>query len=283
MRGFVSAQPAPQQPARLTPAQKQHAIPRLMKRHQELVEFDPNTVERSSEPRVLALGQALDRTLIEIFGSDTVDYDRYKTINEFGKTWSFGEELPISTTRKYLEEDKAKAIAVLQGIIDGFREDVEEFDSPQRGALAINSKSKQIFIVHGHDDGVREAVARFIRDIGFVPIILHERATEGRTVIEKVEAHGDVGFAVVLLTPDDEGCQKGGTPGPRARQTSSWSWATLSAALVAIACVHLSAVILKFRPTSAVWCTSRLMLPAAGNRSWVESLRQSATQSFGTR
>ena len=73
-------------------------------------------------------------------------------------------------------------------------------------------------MVHGHDEGAREAVARFIQALGFKPIILHERANEGRTVIEKVEAHGDVSFAVVLLTPDDEGCAKGGTPAPRARQ-----------------------------------------------------------------
>src|SRR5262249_19472177 len=44
------------------------------------------------------------------------------------------------------------------------------------------------------------------------------QANQGRTVIEKVEAHGDVGFAVVLLTPDDEGSTKGRTPQPRARQ-----------------------------------------------------------------
>jgi predicted nucleotide-binding protein len=37
-------------------------------------------------------------------------------------------------------------------------------------------------------------------------------------VIEKVEAHSEVGFAVILLTPDDVGCVKGGTPAPRARQ-----------------------------------------------------------------
>ena len=35
---------------------------------------------------------------------------------------------------------------------------------------------------------------------------------------DTVEAHSDVGFAVVLLTPDDEGCKKGGTARPRARQ-----------------------------------------------------------------
>jgi predicted nucleotide-binding protein len=33
-----------------------------------------------------------------------------------------------------------------------------------------------------------------------------------------VEAHSDVGFAVILLSPDDEGRVKGETPQPRARQ-----------------------------------------------------------------
>jgi predicted nucleotide-binding protein len=83
---------------------------------------------------------------------------------------------------------------------------------------AGSKKPSDVFVVHGHDEGAREAVARFIQTLGFKPIILHETANEGRTVIEKVETHRDVGFAVVLLTPDDEGCRKGGTPGPRARQ-----------------------------------------------------------------
>lgn len=78
--------------------------------------------------------------------------------------------------------------------------------------------SRKVFIVHGHDDGARETVARFLERIGLEAIILHEQANQGRTIIEKVVAHSDVGFAVVLLTPDDEGCVKGGRPEPRARQ-----------------------------------------------------------------
>ncbi|MGR6738522.1 MULTISPECIES: nucleotide-binding protein [Pseudomonas] len=78
--------------------------------------------------------------------------------------------------------------------------------------------SNKVFIVHGHDNGARETVARFLERIGFEAIILHEQANQGRTVIEKVEAHGDVSFAVVLLTPDDEGKVKGGDLEPRARQ-----------------------------------------------------------------
>ncbi|HEQ1857591.1 TPA: nucleotide-binding protein [Providencia alcalifaciens] len=78
--------------------------------------------------------------------------------------------------------------------------------------------SKKVFIVHGHDEGSREKVARFLERIGLEAIILHEQANRGRTVIEKVIEYGNVGFAVVLLTPDDEGCVKGGMLEPRARQ-----------------------------------------------------------------
>ncbi|MTW18786.1 hypothetical protein GJ689_21530 [Rhodoplanes serenus] len=85
-------------------------------------------------------------------------------------------------------------------------------------AKIVMPLSTKIFIVHGHDEGARESVARFLQTLGFEPIILHEQANRGRTVIEKVEANSDVSFAVVLLTPDDEGCTKGGALEPRARQ-----------------------------------------------------------------
>lgn len=79
--------------------------------------------------------------------------------------------------------------------------------------------SKKIFIVHGHDGEARETVARFVSNIGFDPVILHEQANLGRTVIEKVEANSEVGFAVVLLTPDDLGrSAKASENEPRARQ-----------------------------------------------------------------
>lgn len=84
--------------------------------------------------------------------------------------------------------------------------------------MLIPPLSKKVFIVHGHDEGAREKVARFLERIGLEAIILHEQANRGRTVIEKVIEYGNVGFAVVLLTPDDEGCVKGGILEPRARQ-----------------------------------------------------------------
>lgn len=78
---------------------------------------------------------------------------------------------------------------------------------------------RRIFIVHGHDGEARESVARFLEGLAFEVIILHEQANRGRTVIEKFEEHADVGFAVVLLTPDDVGsAATDGATKSRARQ-----------------------------------------------------------------
>lgn len=64
----------------------------------------------------------------------------------------------------------------------------------------------KVFIVHGHNEAVKEKVARFVEHLKLKPIILHEQADKGRTIIEKFEANSeDVNFAIVLLTADDSG------------------------------------------------------------------------------
>ena len=79
--------------------------------------------------------------------------------------------------------------------------------------------SRNVFVVHGHDDAVTASVARFLEKLDLHPIILHEQPNMGRTVIEKFEAHADVSFAVVLLTADDVGgLASSGKLNSRARQ-----------------------------------------------------------------
>ncbi|AVV82758.1 MULTISPECIES: TIR domain-containing protein [Shewanella] len=68
-------------------------------------------------------------------------------------------------------------------------------------------KSKNVFIVHGHNNEVKHETARFIQKLGFEPIILHEQASGGSTtIIEKIEEYSDTtDFAIVLYTADDLG------------------------------------------------------------------------------
>jgi len=70
----------------------------------------------------------------------------------------------------------------------------------------------EIFIVHGHDEEMKQAVARTVEKIGLVPIILHEQPNKGRTIIEKFEDYSDVNFAIVLLSPDDIAYPKSKSP-----------------------------------------------------------------------
>ena len=72
-----------------------------------------------------------------------------------------------------------------------------------------NLETKKVFIVHGHDEAAKEAVARVLTKLGLIPIILHEQKNAGQTIIEKIENNSDVGFAIILYTECDEGRQKG--------------------------------------------------------------------------
>jgi predicted nucleotide-binding protein len=95
-----------------------------------------------------------------------------------------------------------------------------EQPSPPRLPELGPSLWRDIFVVHGHDEAGKQAVARFIDDLQHRAIILHEQASAGRTIIEKFEDHSDVAYAVVLLTPDDV-CAPATEPQqtqPRARQ-----------------------------------------------------------------
>ncbi len=78
-----------------------------------------------------------------------------------------------------------------------------------------------VFVVHGHDEEMKQAVARVLTLLGLEPVILHERPNQGRTVIEKFSDYANVDFAVVLLSPDDLAKSRSAPDSPlrtRARQ-----------------------------------------------------------------
>ena len=66
--------------------------------------------------------------------------------------------------------------------------------------------SQKVFIVHGHDEATKSAVARFIERLDLEAVVLDEQPSEGLTIIEKFEKHAtSADFAIVLITPDDVG------------------------------------------------------------------------------
>lgn len=73
----------------------------------------------------------------------------------------------------------------------------------------VLAQSSKVFVVHGHANPPKEAVALLLTQLGLQPIILDNEAKKGRTIIEQFEQHSDVGFAVGIMTADDEGHRKG--------------------------------------------------------------------------
>lgn len=126
------------------------------------------------------------------------------------------------------EQAYARGLNAASSVLQSMIEEVEEYWKDDASAepdaakarREVDSSNRNVFLIHGHDDGTKETVARFISKLGLTPIILHEQPNEGRTIIEKFETHAGVAYAVALLTPDDVGgaATQDAAMKPRARQ-----------------------------------------------------------------
>ncbi|CAO3410920.1 TIR domain-containing protein [Azospirillum largimobile] len=163
----------------------------------------------------------VSRLLEMIFTNDDLQTE-FRYASYAGAIFLSGTK-PLQTKVEELRRDVREGIGCLESII----ERLELYDEPTSAGIvpiaAAQSEprpsNRKIFIVHGHDEAAKLAVARFLEAIDLRPIILHEQANEGRTIIEKFERNADVAYAVVLMTPDDIGGPVGSDGlQPRARQ-----------------------------------------------------------------
>jgi predicted nucleotide-binding protein len=91
--------------------------------------------------------------------------------------------------------------------------------SPGTGSLGAASNDGPIFVVHGRDPVLHEVVRVLHEPTGREVVVLHERANEGRMILEKFEDHATkASYAVVLITGDDEGGLVGEPTRSRGRQ-----------------------------------------------------------------
>jgi predicted nucleotide-binding protein len=201
------------------------AIARFKRRLAELADFDPKTVQERSDPKVRKLEVAIDEALSEAFGHRTPEYSRYSAATNLDTaTISMGRRAPPSEIVQGLIRGKERAVALLESAVQFFEEKLADLGDTGEAettgaALQTDAPSRDVFIVHGRDELAKQEVARLIERAGLRPVILHEQANIGRTIIEKFEDYGGAaGFAVVLLTPDDVGGPTDLQLQPRARQ-----------------------------------------------------------------
>ena len=164
--------------------------------------------------------QKVQSALRRSLGEDCQQLNSFKSVLYGPRIFSTGT--PDSVFHDSFKGGMKKARAIISSAIQEY----EDYEQPaghnidHTSADGNSTISRKVFVVHGHDNEMKESVARFLERLDLEAVILHEQASGGDTIIEKFERNADVKYAVVLLSPDDVGAakDKSNTPQPRARQ-----------------------------------------------------------------
>jgi predicted nucleotide-binding protein len=147
----------------------------------------------SFSPEWVAWQTRVESIVIKLFGEDS---PQNKTMEKALAVRVIGNG------SQEFEQCKSYIMGTLQIAIETLKDDVfNELNGSE--AEAPGTFSNKVFVVHGHDDTAKSELEIFLAEIGLDPIVLHRQADEGQTIIEKFEKHADVGYAFILLTPDE--------------------------------------------------------------------------------
>lgn len=151
-----------------------------------------------------------------------IPYNEYRKSYEYAGEWN-GISISTMGSRPTAAEQAHKITSKMVAKIDNLKKLAQKIDLLKSEipdsikTIANQFDMNQVFIVHGHDDLAKVETARFVEKLGFKPIILHEQASSGKTIIEKIEEYSNVGFGIVLYTPCDIGAKLGDESNLRSR------------------------------------------------------------------
>lgn len=138
--------------------------------------------------------------LRKIFGDKTHYLSSLKDIRFSPSIYASG--MPNSIFEEKFNDGKKELLNLLHIIIEDLQLD-PIINEQKNQAHKVTPSSEKIFIVHGHNEEMKSAVARIIEKLKLEPIILHEQPNKGKTIIEKFTDNSEVSFAIVLLSADD--------------------------------------------------------------------------------
>ncbi len=125
------------------------------------------------------------------------------------------ENLVAAKDKKYLLE------SIIKGKVKGaylctekFLSSTEEPLTPFQSTKSVSDR-RRIFVVCGTDDEMKQAITNALTKLWLVPVVMCEEPSQGRKIVEHFADYKDVGFAVVLLSPDDFAYSKDDSPTKR--------------------------------------------------------------------
>lgn len=170
----------------------------------------------SSDPNFVTWETKTERLLKKIYGENSDEY------SHFLNTYFVPMVCTLDTSDYDYIVACADGLKSTKAVFTAYLFDMEDemVGSKMKDNLTNNTIDfSKVFIVHGHDEALKQSVARLIEKQGIGAIILNEQANGGKTIIEKFEEYSDVGAAICLFTSDDEGKENNGKNlNPRARQ-----------------------------------------------------------------
>lgn len=123
-----------------------------------------------------------------------------------------GEKLVAAKDKTYLIE------CVQKSKIKGVYVCTEKF-VPQTDKNVFTPKagqaSRRVFVVSNADEEMKQAVTKTLSKLLLVPVVSREEPGHCRRIVEQPAEYEDVGFAVVLLSPDDYAYAKTDEPSKR--------------------------------------------------------------------
>ncbi|HWQ91302.1 MAG TPA: nucleotide-binding protein [Clostridia bacterium] len=139
------------------------------------------------------------------FGEDSRNVERFT--DTIAPNAYFAAMEDEADSRRHRREDLVRQITYLEGMVKMLEKDIElRSPAPRELAPVAEAVSKGVFIVHGRDNGAKDTVARFVEKLGLEVVILHEKPSRGRPILEKFMDHAqEAGYAIVIMTPDDKG------------------------------------------------------------------------------
>ena len=202
-KGAILAKPKPiVAPPHIPSISSQKALSRLQKLSERLT-----TIRGEGRRSALLNTWTTDVKLVlaDFYGRSSLQFEEFDAISFSPGVWYEGQP------EREFEVAFSRGVDLSEGFLKSrIAELVEDLhDSGPNSALPAplprdEQNTHKIFVVHGHDHGTKETVARYLSKLGLDPVILHEQPDKGRTIIEKFEQHSDVACAVVILSPDDE-------------------------------------------------------------------------------
>ena len=185
---------------------------------------------RERTPQVRAAGrgspefeQWREESLVAIRHAFTENSDHWRTFKSIGFS-----PMVWPTTNSEIQRSFERGLGAADAKLKAMITEVKEYwpSEPRNDAARLaartgvsDTNNREVFVIHGHDEAAKHELAGFLRQLDLDPVILGEKPSKGKTIIEKFDEYAAVSYAVALLTADDVGSQRHESAArPRARQ-----------------------------------------------------------------